>query len=118
MGTIKNDTEVTSLRDYRLDKTRDLIRRLAGLSQVERIVYFKNISLHEIEIIEDILLNVVRGNVPLNKKIFNYLKRIKKYIYLLISKKISKKTKKRILYSLKGLQIITLLLPIVKSYLE
>ena len=117
MDSVKNDRENTSLNDYRFLKIRELVTRLKTLNQLERVEYFKKISNNDLDIIEEILLNATRGNIPLTAKAFKILRGTRKYIYNLISNKVSKKNKKQILYSLKGLQIISLILPLVSNLL-
>ena len=97
---------------------KNLIRRLVELDQTKKIKYLKNISSREIEIIEEILVNVIKGNIPLNIKVFKLLKRVKKHMYYLISSKVSHGTKKLILSSLKGLQILNLVLPTLQRFLS
>ena len=117
MGSIKSDRENTTVNDFRLSEVRQLVTRLKALNQLERVEYFKSISNNDLEIITELLINVIKGNVPIPAKVFKILKRVRKYIYVLISNKISNQRKKRILYSLKGLKIISLIVPIVLNLL-
>ena len=78
MGKKKYVGETITLNDHRLDTVKNLIRRLVELDQTKKVKYLKNISSREIEIIEEILVNVIKDNIPHNIKVFKLLKRVKK----------------------------------------
>lgn len=105
------------LDNPRIDRVRKFIRKLLKLNQRERYDFMKTISNSELEIIEEISHNILKGNIPLNYRIYNILKRLKKQLYLLTSSKNSKKIKKKLLLSLKGLTILNTILPIALNFL-
>ena len=94
-----------------------LLMKLKNLSHSERKVYFVSIPKQELILISEIVLNFLndRFHVPAFK--FKLLKRIKNSIRKLADKKVSLKNKRIILSSIKGLQIINILLPIVLEIL-
>ena len=89
------------------------VRKLLKLSHTERQEYFKSITSEEVDLISEIALNFINCNIKYDNKSYNLLKRVKKFIYHLASKRTSIHVKKTILQSLKGLSILNNLLPLV-----
>lgn len=89
------------------------VRKLMKLSHTERLEYFKTISDKEVDLISEIALNFINCNIKYDTKSYNLLKRVKKFIYHLASKRTGKQIKRNILTSLKGLSILNNLLPLV-----
>ena len=106
------------LSDTRLDSVKRFVNELTGLNQKQRFEYLKTISNRDIALIREILINVINGNINVGYDRYILLKRVKKYIYKLVSKTTSIKLKKKILASIKGLQILSLVLPLVIEFLS
>ena len=101
-----------------MDSVRIIVNELTGLNQKQRFEYLKSISIRDIALIREILINVIKGNISVGYDRYILLKRVKKYIYKLVSKTTSTKLKKKILASIKGLQILSLVLPLVVDFLS
>ena len=111
MGGEKNVRKIKLNSSHALKLSR-FVRKLLNLSHTERLEYFKTINREEVEFISEIALNFINCNIKHDTKSFSLLKRMKKYIYLLASKKTAISVKKDILKSLKGLNILNILLPL------
>ena len=106
------------LSDTRMNSVRGIVNELIRLNQKRRFEYLKSISNRDIALIREILINVINGNINVGYDRYILLKRVKKYIYKLVSKTTSIKLKKKILASIKGLQILSLVLPLVIEFLS
>ena len=109
-GKIDEKVRIDSLHVSKLKK---FIKKLLKLSHKDRYEYIKSISNREIKFIEEIIYNILRGTIPLTYNTYNKLKRVKKQLYSMIEEN----SPKEVLYSLKGLRILSVILPIVLSYL-
>ena len=94
------------------NKLIDFVSKLLKLSHSERLNHFKNITQEEVDFISEIVLNFIQCNIKHDRKSFLLLKRMKKYLYLLACKKTAISIKKKIIHSLKGLNILNILLPL------
>ena len=63
------------------------VRQLLKLTHTERGKYLKTITDKEVKLISEIALNLIKCNINYDTKSFDPLKRVKKFIYLLASKK-------------------------------
>ena len=92
-----------------------LFKKIKGYSQPERRHFFSTLSRKDINLITEVVLNFLKNNITLSKKPLQLLEKIKESVRKLGSLKTSYKLKKTILTSIKGLQIISiLLLPVIK----
>ena len=107
----KNDRKI-KLNSVYFKTVLKFLKYLQKLSNSGRKFYMKNIKNKEIKILSEVILNFLHCNIKHNINSVLHLKRVKKYIYLLASKKISYSKKKNILQSLKGLSILNIILPL------
>jgi len=110
----KNKT-ITKIKinSLRIIELRKFIEKLLKLNQKERREYMKSISDRELKFIKEIAYNIVKGTIPLSHTTYNKLKRVKTQLYSLFSKKFSN----ILFFSLKGLRILNIILPIALNYL-
>lgn len=76
--------------------------------------HFKNIDLlsdKEIDFIAEVCKNFLRENIPLGREFIRLLRPARREIIVLSSRKYRRKLKKNILKTLKGLQILNILIP-------
>ena len=100
------------INNVHLEKIENLAKKILKFKQSDRYLYFKTISNQDIKLISEIILNFLKNNLEVDFESFNLLKRVKKELYTLSSKKISYKNKRALLFSIKGLHIINLVLPL------
>ena len=105
------------LNSEHVKKLISFIEKILQLSQTERAIYFKSIKSAEIDLVTEIILNFIECNVKHDNSSLQILKRVKNYMYMLASKKTSIALKKKILQSLKGLNILNIVLPLVLNAL-
>ena len=108
----QNRNEKIMLNGTHANKLIDFVSKLLKLTHTERLNYFKSITKEEVDLISEIVLNFLHCNIKHDRKSFSLLKRMKKYLYLLASKKTAKTIKKKIIQSVKGLAILNILLPL------
>lgn len=112
MGRRKNCGKINVDSSHGL-KILHFVKKLLKLTHTERADYLKTITDEEVKLISEIALNFINCNINYDTKSFDLLKRVKKFVYLLASKKTTITIKKTILKSLKGLSILNNLLPLV-----
>ena len=117
MGRLKTNRKI-NLNHTNVCEVRDFIIKLNKLNQRERVKYLKEISVRELAIIGEVILNIIHKNIPIEYNKFSLLKRVKKYLYLLTSKKNSNKIKRGVLSSIKGLHILSIIFPVVLDFLS
>ena len=109
---------VTEISQAKKDKICKVVKKLQSMSHVERFHYFQKLPANECNIISEIVLNFLKGRIQPDYKSFSLLKRCRKQLKQLASKKIGLKTKRKILHSLHGLQIISIIITLVKTILS
>ena len=115
MDNIKIAEEID---DDRLCKLRSFIIKLTNISHSKRLIYLQTIKPDEIDLISEIILNFLNDNIKVDIKSYTFLKRLKKILYILVRKSKSYILKRKLLSSLKGLQILKILLPLVSISLN
>ena len=95
-----------------------LLSKLERLNHGERLSYMKSINKTEINLISEIIHNLLNFNIKADFKSLSVLKRVKKYLYKLSSKQVPYLIKKKILNSLKGLNILNILIPLALNTLS
>ena len=106
-------TKKIKIDSLHVGELKKFIKKLLKLSNKDRFNYIKSLSNREIKFIEEIIYNILRGTIPLTLKTYNKLKRVKNELYSIIEEN----SPKELLYSLKGLRILSVILPIVLTYL-
>ena len=107
----------TKLDSLHIKKLVTLLRQLEKLNQTERLNYMKSITKSEIKLISEIIHNLLNFNTKTDFKSLSILKRVKNYLYKLSSKRSSYLLKKKILKSLKGLNILNIIIPLALNTL-
>ena len=75
---------------------------------------FHNVELltdREIDFIGEVCKNFLKENIPIGREVLRLLRPVRREIVILSSRKYKRKLKKSILKSLKGLQILNILIP-------
>ena len=80
----------------RLEITENFAHKLADAGRKERKKLMKNASEEQLKGLFEICLNIIRGNVPMEKSEFQRLKRHKNTLTVLASRKIPMYKKRRI----------------------
>ena len=101
----------------KIEKLCSLFRKLEKMTQVKRREFFSKMCKTDCVLLSEVALNFLNGRILPDADSFTLLKRCAKQLKLLASKKISIKGKRKILQSIKGLQIITILIPLIKPLL-
>lgn len=102
-----------------LEEVKEFVSNLNNLTPSERLDYFeKKISRRELELLIEIVYNYLRGNIKTDFTSHSRLKRNKQVLYNFISRAKSFNYKKKILNSLKGLNIFSILIPLVLNTLN
>ena len=115
MDNIKTVKEVN---DDRLCKLKLFLIKLNKLSHSKRLTYLQTIKPNEIDLISEIVLNFLNDNIKVDIRSYTFLKRLKKTLYILTHKSKSYILKRNLLSTLKGLQILKILLPLVSISLN
>ena len=109
---------VKEVNDDRLCKLKSFIIKLNKISHSKRLTYLQTIKPDEIDLISEIVLNFLNDNIKIDIRSYTFLKRLKKTLYILTSKTKSYILKRKLLSTLKGLQILKILLPLVSISLN
>ena len=105
------------LNSLHMRKIIDFAKKINKFSNLEKVDYFKLIKRNEIDLLSEIVLNFIKCNIKHDSSSFKLLYRVKRYVYMLASKKVSTAIKKKILQSVKGLNILNILLPLLINQL-
>ena len=100
------------VEDSHILKLVSFIKKILCMSNTDRINYFHSIPETEIKLILEIITNFLNENIEVDYKSYSLLKRIKIFLYKLVDKKSSIKIKRRLLKSIKGLQLVAVLFPL------
>ena len=73
--------------------------------------FFYNIDSDEVNYVSGIILNILQRRIKTDFKLHTILKRMKNYLLKLKSKSVSYKVEKQLLTSLKGLNLINIIMP-------
>ena len=104
--------------DSRFYNLRLFIIKLNKLTNTQRLLYLKTITPDEIDLISEIALNFLNLNIKTDTRSYILLKRLKTVIKCLASKLQSYNSKRKILKSLRGVQMLNILLPLVSITLN
>ena len=94
----------------------DFVKKILQLKPSERRLYFQNINNYELDLISEIISNFLEKRIPVDYKSFTLLQKIKTFLRDFIKLKKSQKIKRRMLQSLKGLHLISILFPIALNF--
>ena len=114
----RDPAKTISISNPRLKNITVLIKKILNLKHSERINYIDSIVNKEIDILTEIILNFLNGNIKVDTKSFNLLKRLRTELNIIARKKTPYKIKKQNFKSLKGLNILNILLPFTLKVFE
>ena len=99
----------------RLELTESFVYLLAKSTPRRRNVLLRNASNEELRSLCELCLNVIKGNLPLNKNAFQRLKRHRKTLETLASKRVPLKQKREYINQKGGIigQLATIALPLL-----
>ena len=119
MGNEKDvEKVITDLPPAKSEKICKLVTKLQNMTQVDRFHYFQSLAASECDLISEIVLNFLKGRIQPDYKSFTLLKRCRKQLKVLASKNNSLKLKRKVLQSIQGLQIVSILFTLVKAFLS
>lgn len=100
----------------------DFIKKLSGSSFLQRKQLLKHVSNKDLKALSELCLNLILGNIKIDKKLKTKFKRYKKPIQLLANKRIPLKKKKRIINQ-KGsagflLPLASIALPLIADFVR
>ena len=110
--------EKVALDSKYANEARKLIKNLKAQNHINRKEYLRKLSISKLKIIENLIYNILNGNIAIDYLTHEKLKRIKGIIRLIITKKLSKSKKIKILTSFKGLYLFSLILPYIHNFLK
>ena len=114
----RGDVGKIKLNSERIRKIYFFAKKLLKYSHIEKVEYFKAIKREELDLITEIVLNFIKCNIKHDSNSLKLLRRVKTYMYTIASKKAGLSVKKKILQSLKGLNILNIILPLVINQLQ
>lgn len=98
--------------DDHLTNLKEFVEKLNNLEPSKQIHYIKKLTDQEIDYLSEIVLNFLSSKIKVNIANYQSLKKSKNILYHLASPKKSSKFKKKIFSTLKGLNILNILLPV------
>ena len=116
MGNTKNVTNL-KLDHPHIKKLISFLRKLSQLKHSERLEYMKTITKPEVKLISELVYNFLHSNIKTTRKSLLLLKRLRKYLHQLSKKRISYLIKKKLLQTLKGLNILNIIIPLALNTL-
>jgi len=96
----------------------EFVRGLLSLNTAALVKYLKSLKNKEIDYTSEIVLNFLNGRIGTNCNTLKALLRMRNDLHILASKSTSYKNKKLVLNSLRGLNIIKVLLPLALDRLD
>jgi len=94
------------------------VSSLLELTTTQLAIRLKSLKNKEIGYISEIVLNFLNGGIRVNANEFHALRRMRTDLHLLSSRKSTNNSKKELLNSLKGLNILKILLPFTQKRLR
>ena len=73
--------------DQHLNVLVNFITKILRFSNIERRTYFQTIPESEIKLLLELIVNFLNENIEVDYKSYSLLKRLRKFLYLLIDKK-------------------------------
>ena len=83
------------LDSHHIKKLQNFVNKLYRLENSERLIYMNSIKVGEIRLISELVYNFLNFNIIHDRKSLILLERVKKYMYMLASKKVSFCNKKK-----------------------
>ena len=90
-----------------------LVRKILRKTQTERLKFFQKINENDLNLIVEIIINFLHGNIPYDITSLKLLERVKKWINVLSSMETGNSIKINILGSLEGSKICRIIFPLV-----
>ena len=95
------------------EKIRSFLEKIKKMDNNAKLDFFKSIPEEEIDIICEILINIINENLKLDVKTFMALRSFKDYLYNIIPRNKSYFAKRKLLATVKGLHMVSVLLPLL-----
>ena len=114
----RGDVGKIKLNSAHIRKIFVFAKKLLNYSHIEKVEYFKAIKREELDLISEIVLNFIKCIIKHDSNSLKLLHRVKTYMYTIASKKAGVSVKKNILQSLKGLNILNIILLLVINQLQ
>ena len=83
----------------------------------DKLNYLKSVTNKEIDFICEVILNFLNKKIPTKYRDFSKLKKIKSFLHQFIRSKRGYKLKKKLILSVKGLYLLTILFPLALQVL-
>lgn len=99
------------------NKLINFLKQITKLSNSERLRYIDKFTNEELNYISEIVLNFLNNKLKTGFIEFNTLKNTRKELHSLVSKSKSYRLKRKLLKTLKGLNILNILLPLALNTL-
>ena len=97
----------------RYEKIRYFLEKIKKLDNNARLDFFKSIPEEEIDIICEIIINIINENLKIDVKTFMALRSFKDFLYKIIPRNKSYFAKRKLLATVKGLHMVSVLLPVL-----
>ena len=98
-----------------IKRTSALVEKLIRKNNKERINYLKKIKQKELNLLSEVCINIIKGNVKITKRIKTILTRVKDTLKKLSSRTAKSEINKKIWVGIRGLHILNILLPIIQN---
>ena len=115
--TSGNKVNSQKSRDQRIEELKSFVQKIEKLDSSERYEYFETIQKEELDLISEISLNLLNGNLKPTKHQFSLLQRVKNYVRDLANRKKSLSYKRSILITIYGLNVVNLLINLTSHIL-
>ena len=102
-----------NITKYHMNNLKSFVEKILKKTIAERKVYFNDINVDEIKLIEEIFVNFLASNIDVDVESYRVLKRLKSFLYTFVKKNRSISLKRRFLKTLRGLALIKILFPFV-----
>ena len=97
---------------------KDMISKIIDMKHSDRLLYLRDLNDVEFKLIQEIVINFMQKNLKTPPETFHELQKIKDFMRAFVSCKNSKKRKRALLTTLKGLRMVALLLPVLNLFLN
>lgn len=101
-------------KEFGVKRTATIVGKLLSKSNKERRDYLKSITPSQIKLLSEVCMNIIRGNVPITKRVKTILTRVKKTLHKLASRTVKSDDKKKLWLGIGGLHILNTLLPVLQ----
>ena len=104
-------------REQRILELKSFVKKIEKFDPSERYEYFKTIPKEEVDLISEICVNLLNGNLKPTTYQFSLLQRVKNYVRGLANRKKSLSNKRALLVTIYGLNAVNLLISLTSHIL-